>query len=295
MLYLHEKGDCKLNTTYMNRSGLIFLSVILFFGCNQMVEEGVSKKDLERDVELITDFGTIIIRLSDDTPEHRNNFIRLVNMELFDGVLFHRVIDEFLVQTGDPNTRPETEEGASFEPDLDYMVPAEFTEDLFHRRGAVNAARSDNPARASSSSQFTIIQGRVYNDSTLAIAEGRINDWLRENKLVNNREYSSWLKVRERLIAERPDSDSITVAQNMIEQIAERELAGFTPYTIPAEHREVYKTEGGAAHLDQNYTVFGVVLSGMEIVDRIAGLETDEHDRPFDDVRIITARMIDRR
>ncbi len=246
-------------------------------------------------MELVTDFGTVVFRLSDETPLHRNNFIRLVKQGFYDGLLFHRVINDFLLQTGDPDSRTSAPGDVVGATDLPYTIPPEFTPNLFHKRGAINAARSDNPERASSSTQFTIIQGRLYNDSTLAVAEGRINGWLQDNRMVNNPQYQELVTLLRQLEEEMPGSDSLANVQERKEALTTRLRQDTPRYTIPADHRETYKTIGGAAHLDQNYTVFGEVISGMEVVDRIAAVPTDGRDRPLEDVRIITARLVSRR
>lgn len=248
---------------------IIVCFIFVFSACDKEIEKGVMKSDLSKDVELITDYGTIILRLSDETPKHRNNFIKLVNQKAYDGVSFHRVINNFLIQTGDIG--PDTS-------GLSYMIDAEFRSDLLHKRGAVNAARmgdDQNPERSSDGTQFTIIQGNTYNDSTLAIAEKRINTWLAYNKVINKPEHKS-------------DLDKLDSLTNI-------ELMTMDHYSFPEAHREIYKTLGGAAHLDQNYTVFGEVVKGMNIVDSIAGVETDSQDKPINDVRIISARMIKRK
>ena len=272
-----------------------FMVLALFSsGCNPLVEEGVRKADLKKDVELVTDYGTIIFRLSDETPLHRNNFIKLVNKEFYDSLLFHRVVNEFLVQTGDPDSRGAIAEVPLGEAELPYTVPAEFTPNLFHKRGAINAARNDNPARASSSTQFTIIQGRVYTDSTLNDAEARINGWLANNRVVNDPNNKALLDHIQDLRRRNPVNDSIPILRIQLQELVNTDLANTPPYRIPEEHREIYKTIGGAAHLDQNYTVFGEVVKGIEVVDSIAGVETDRTARPVKDVRIISARMIKR-
>mgnify|MGYP001766591712 CR=1 FL=1 len=248
---------------------IIVCFIFVFSACDKEIEKGVMKSDLSKDVELITDYGTIILRLSDETPKHRNNFIKLVNQKVYDGVSFHRVINNFLIQTGDIGQDTSG---------LSYMIDAEFRSDLFHKRGAVNAARmgdDQNPERSSDGTQFTIIQGNTYNDSTLAIAEKRINTWLAYNKVINKPEHES-------------DLDKLDSLTNI-------ELMTMDHYSFPEAHREIYKTLGGAAHLDQNYTVFGEVVKGMNIVDSIAGVETDSQDKPINDVRIISARMIKRK
>ena len=208
----------------------------------------LKKKDRRRDIEMITTDGTIILRLSDSTPLHRDNFLRLVKSRYFDSLLFHRVIHYFMIQGGDPeskNARPGQPLGDSSAP---YTLPAEFRLSLFHKRGVLAAARESddvNPQKASSGSQFYIVQGKKYTDSQL---------------------------------------DSVEIKR--------------LKRKIPEYQREVYKSLGGTPFLDQNYTIFGEVVSGMEIVDRIAAEPTskgDDMDRPLLNVRIISTKLIRRK
>nr|WP_321408888.1 peptidylprolyl isomerase [uncultured Carboxylicivirga sp.] len=288
--------------------------ILFFSGCDMEIEKGVKKSDLSKDVELITDYGTIIFRLSDETPKHRNNFIKLINQKAYDNVSFHRVIENFLIQTGDMATKyPESKiQDSTSEPS--YMIDAEIKSNLFHKRGAINAARigdDQNPGRSSDGTQFTIIQGKIYNDSTLAIAEKRINNWLAYNNVINKpehkTEFDKLFKLTNKLEAiqtSENDTDSVSLKimedsinqlKNKFDSLAQTELKTMEHYHFPESHREIYKTIGGAAHLDQNYTVFGEVVKGMDIVDRIASVETDHQDKPINDVKIISAKMIERK
>jgi len=269
--------------------------VLSLISCNPLVVESVRKKDLKKDVVFVTQAGEVVIRLSDETPLHRNNFIKLVNQHFYDGLLFHRVINHFIIQTGDPDSKLAKSGEPLGEADLPYTIPAEFNPKLFHKRGALNAARDDNPERASSSTQFTLVQGRVYTDSTLNIAEKRINGWLAFNKVLHRPENKEIAALYEGLRKRQSNPDSLALISNKFKVLADEELRKGVLYKIPEEHRQVYKTLGGAAHLDQNYTVFGEVVKGMEVVDKIAAVKTDSLDRPLDDVRIISAKLVKRR
>ncbi|MFB5945344.1 peptidylprolyl isomerase [Albibacterium profundi] len=192
------------------------------------------KKDRNTYVEIRTDYGVSIVKLYNQTPKHRDNFIKLVKDDFYDGLLFHRVIEQFMIQGGDPDSK-NAEKGAQLgDGTLGYTIEAEFRDSLFHKKGALAAARDDNPEKASSANQFYLVQGKVFTDEEL--------DRLEEVRL----------KGRQ----------------------------------IPEYQREVYKTIGGVPHLDQNYTVFGEVVQGIEIVDQIAGVPTDEFDRPVVDQRM---------
>jgi cyclophilin family peptidyl-prolyl cis-trans isomerase len=227
----------------------LFIAVVLFStAANAQSLAKLKKKDRKRDIEMVTTEGTIILRLSDSTPLHRDNFLRLIKTGYFDSLLFHRVIQYFMIQGGDPgskNASPGKPLGDSSAP---YTLPAEFRVSLFHRRGVVAAARESddvNPQKASSGSQFYIVQGKKYTDSQL---------------------------------------DSVEIKR--------------LKRKIPEDQREVYKTLGGTPFLDQNYTIFGEVVSGMETVDKIAAQPTskaEDMDRPLQDVRILQTRLIKRK
>ncbi len=226
---------------------LSILLPIFLFGCAS--QKTVRKADLKKDVLLETSMGNVRVRLSDATPLHRDNFLKLVKAKYYDGMLFHRVINHFMIQAGDPDSR----NAASGKPLGDggpaYTIPAEFRPNLFHKKGVIAAAREGddaNPQKASSGSQFYLVQGKVWTDGGL--------DTL-ETKRLNGRK-------------------------------------------IPIEHRMVYKTQGGSPHLDQNYTVFGEVVSGIDVVDKIAALPTSkgmDKDRPLTDVVIKKARLVKRK
>jgi peptidyl-prolyl cis-trans isomerase B (cyclophilin B) len=227
---------------------LIFLIGILFTGIFGFAQKDpvVTKKDRKRDVLIQTNYGDIVVRLSDSTPLHRDNFLKLVKTHYYDSVLFHRVIKNFMIQGGDPNSKHAKPGEPLGEGGPDYTIPAEFRTTLFHKKGVIAAARDNNPEKASSGSQFYIVQGKIFTDAGLDSFE------------------TYRLKGRK----------------------------------IPPEQREVYKTVGGAPHLDQNYTVFGEVVKGLDVVDKIASTPTskgEDKDRPLEDVRIIKAKLIKRK
>ena len=228
-----------------------FLPIILiFFSLAGVAQQEIhlKKKDRKRDIEMVTTDGTIILRLSDSTPLHRDNFLRLVKSHYFDSVLFHRVIQYFMIQAGDPASKNAVAGKPLGDSGAPYTIPAEFRISLFHKRGVLAAARESddtNPLRASSGSQFYIVQGKKYTDSMLNLVE--INRLKRK---------------------------------------------------IPDSLREIYKTVGGTPQLDQSYTIFGEVVSGMETVDKIAAEPTskgDDMDRPLKDVRILSTKLIKRK
>jgi peptidyl-prolyl cis-trans isomerase B (cyclophilin B) len=269
-----------------------FISSIIFLRCTPSVKN--EKINIKQDIEIITNQGTIVLRLYDETPLHRDNFTKLVNDQFFDSVLFHRVIEKFMIQSGDPDSRTAAQGDALGESDLPYKIPAEFHPNLFHKRGALGAARDNNPERASSSTQFYIVQGRMYNDSTLDLQQIRINNYLAMNRVVNKVENQEMSAKLNGMRDSDGNPDSIQMISNQLKVLADLDLENSELYSFPEIHRAQYKSIGGAAHLDQNYTVFGEVIQGLSIVDKIAASTTDEMDRPVDDIRIITARMIDR-
>ena len=213
-----------------------------------MILAAVSCQKKEEVVVMETTEGTIVLKLYDQTPLHRDNFRSLVAEGAFDSLLFHRVIQDFMIQGGDPDSKYAEPGVLLGEGDRDYTVPAEFRleDGIFHRRGVLAGARESddvNPEQRSSAMQFYIVWGKIFDDAGLD-------------------------KVQERL-------DNRTGGRVKL-----------TP-----EMREVYKTVGGTPHLDGQYTVFGEVISGLDVVDAIQHVPTDEHDRPLHDVRIIKAYL----
>jgi cyclophilin family peptidyl-prolyl cis-trans isomerase len=232
----------------------LFITSLLVLLCNvslfaQQPNIEIRKKDRKKDIEMITTEGNIRLRLSDSTPLHRDNFLKLVKSGYYDGVSFHRVIPQFMIQAGDPKTKGDSILKLQKSKDSGYTIPAEFRPGLYHKRGVLAAARTGddvNPLKASSGTQFYIVQGRTFSDFSL---------------------------------------DSVETAR----------LKG---RKLPAAHREFYKTTGGTPQLDQNYTVFGEVVSGMEIVDKIAATPTSGRaggDKPKKDIKIIETKLVSRK
>jgi len=259
----------------------------------------VRKRDLKRDVELTSDKGTIVFRLYDNTPKHRNNFLKLVNQSFYDSLIFHRVINNFLIQTGDPDSKQANAEAPLGDGELPYTIPAEINPNNFHKRGAVNAARMgdlENPEQASSSTQFTFIQRKPLTDSLINVAERRINYYKAYNNVVRNDANKKIVTRLRQLTNAETRSDSATILEAQLSDLVKVEQSKMIPYRIPEEHRQVYKTLGGSPHLDQNYTVFGEVVKGMDVIDSIAAVKTrKKDDRPVKDVRIIKIKLIKRK
>lgn len=241
-------------------------------------------------VELITNYGRIVLELSDKTPLHRDNFIKLVENKTYDSLLFHRVIKEFMIQGGDTQSKNADSLARLGSSDLPYQIPAEIVPDLFHKKGALAAARTNNPQRASSSTQFYIVQGKIQNDSLLTHNENRINQFLARHYAINDPNNKPLLDSLE-LARTSKDSLEIDRLNKKVNQMVDG-YTNFERYSIPEAHRQVYKAIGGTPHLDQNYTVFGEVLEGLEVVDAIAAVATNRQNRPLSEVRILSARII---
>lgn len=256
---------------------LTLAAAFMLSGCTSGDGRGVR-------AEIKTTAGDIVISLSDLTPLHRDNFIKLAESGFYDGVTFHRVIKDFMIQTGDGSTRQDT----SLIKD-DYTIAAEINDSLFHKRGAVAAARMGddvNPERNSSGTQFYIVQGKVYNDEMLAATVQRVE--YNRRQYLYNKALADLRK--EAMEAQTPVSDDIIQQNAIVRAYEAMEEEG--PYEMAPERRDVYRTLGGTPFLDGAYTVFGEVLEGMEVVDAIAATATDAADRPLADIRIIKVKII---
>lgn len=242
-------------------------------------------------VDIKTSVGDIRVRLFGDTPAHRDNFLKLVKEKYYDGVLFHRVINEFMVQTGDPESKTATENTRLGAGGPDYTLEAEIVYPRhFHHRGALAAARQAdqvNPERRSSGSQFYIVTGKAYNEQQLAQMERQLQMARKQeifNKLAEER--------RDSIITLRKNRDqaSLQALQDELVAITEKKAAE-NPATLTEEQKKAYSTVGGTPHLDGQYTVFGEVVSGMDVVEKIEKSQTNSQDRPLDDIRIISMKV----
>ena len=235
-----------------------------------------------------TDFGSIKIKLYNETPLHRNNFLKLIGKHFYDSLLFHRVINTFMIQGGDPDSKHAAPQKMLGEGDVGYTIPAEFNQKLFHKRGVLAAARNGddvNPLQASSGCQFYIVQGKVFSDSLLDLMEKRIMHMKAYNNVVkkpeNKNVFAKYIQFQQQGLP-----DSMMMAKKNIDMLTEAELANIPAYKFSPEQRAAYKTIGGTPHLDGSYTVFGEVVEGMDVVDKIAAVQTDGMARPLVDVRM---------
>ena len=270
---------------------LFLLLALSIWACTNKKESSKPEVEQRKTVEMVTDRGTMRIELYNETPLHRDNFLKLVKENAFDSLLFHRVIEDFMIQGGDPDSKNAQAGDTLGNGGLPYTVDAEFLPQLFHKKGVIGAAREDNLDRASSSMQFYIVQGKVRNDSVLDISEGRINNFLAKhyfnNDPINKPLLDSLQKARTDKNLELSELLTDSIA-NLLESYKD-----FQRYTIPENHRDVYKTIGGTPHLDQNYTVFGEVIQGLDVIDSIAVVKTDSLDRPIIDVRIRSVKVLE--
>jgi len=242
-----------------------------------------------------TNLGNIKVKLYNETPKHRDNFIKLVKEHYYDSVLFHRCIQNFMVQGGDPDSKKAKPYAQLGEGGPGYTIPAEFNKNLFHKKGVLAAAREsdlENPNQESSGSQFYIVQGKVFNDSLLKnIVAKRITKMKLFNEIIKRNEYKAYVQ-KYQAFAKAQNNDSAMYYYNFFDKKAEAELSTTPLYTFTEEQLKAYSTVGGTPHLDGSYTVFGEVIEGMETVEKIAAQQTDTNNRPITDVRISKMSII---
>lgn len=271
----------------------------MFLLINLLISKGfIFAQTSETKVLLKTDMGDIKIKLYNETPLHKANFIKLVNEGYYDGLLFHRVINNFMIQTGDPaskNAQPGVVLGNG---GPNYNIPAEIVSGKFNKRGALAAARQGdnvNPKRESSGSQFYIVQGNKFSAEQLKSMEQNVIYQKKNDLLVAyvTKPENVKLKMQIDSLQKAKNQTELTNLVNQLNIKLKPELdeiekaGGFT-----AEQKDIYMKEGGAPHLDGAYTVFGEVYEGMDIVDKIAIVEKDKSDRPVKDIKIISAAII---
>lgn len=220
-------------------SSLILLTLLFMYQSTTAQNQKKTTGKDDRIVQITSDYGVIKIKLYNETPQHRDNFLKLAKEGFYDGTLFHRIIKDFMIQGGDPNSKTAPAGQPLGMGDIGYTIPAEFNPALIHKKGALCAARTENPTKASSGCQFYIVQGKKYTENELGQMEMR------------------------------------------------------TGIKYTAEQKNIYTTVGGTPFLDMGYTVYGEVISGMDVIDKIAAVETNRAagDRPVKDVKM-TVKVI---
>lgn len=273
-------------------TNIVLLVMVALLSCSNTGKSQNTNSDKRMNVEIKTSLGDIVVSLYNETPKHRDNFIKLVKEGYYDGVLFHRVIKNFMVQTGDGNSKTAKQDDVLGAGDPGYTIDAEIVyPKFFHKRGALAAARTGdevNPERRSSGSQFYIVTGEKYTTSQLASME---------KNLVNMKKNSIFSKLvkerRQEIMKMQQQGDSLGLKELEHELVALTEAEySKDPAVLTPEQREAYTTVGGTPHLDGSYTVFGEVVKGMDVVDKIQNVKTGRNDRPVEDVKIISMKVL---
>jgi cyclophilin family peptidyl-prolyl cis-trans isomerase len=269
------------------------LNIAFVWGFISFCSAGGEGKGRETRFQIFTTEGVIKIKLYNETPLHRDNFIKLVKDHYYDSTLFHRVINEFMIQGGDPDSRRAKPGDQLGNGGPDYTIPAEFLPDkLYHKKGALAAARNGddvNPAKASSGSQFYLVQGKKFTDAELTIMEQRMLNMKKQElfmEIINKPENIN-TKMKFITFRQQQQTDSLIALQKFLDPQVQAEILKNPPFHFTEEQRKSYSTIGGVPHLDGNYTVFGEITDGMDVLDRIAAAKTLPGDRPEKDIRIL--------
>jgi len=260
--------------------GFILINVMLMVCCN------AQEKGEDRAIVLIkTEFGDMKVVLYNETPKHRDNFLKLAHEGYYDGLLFHRVIKEFMIQGGDPDSRNAKQEQQLGNGGPAYTIDNEINPKLLHKKGALAAARMGdevNPGKKSSGSQFYIVQGVVFPSDNLTALEAKGNEklvqsYMRKLAQANNDSLKFYRQSGNQI--------AFTSLIKRLQNEASAKVAK-APFKLTEQQKQVYTTLGGTPHLDGGYTVFGEVIEGLSVIDSIASRSTGSNDRPLRDVRM---------
>ncbi|MBO5079781.1 MAG: peptidylprolyl isomerase [Bacteroidaceae bacterium] len=278
----------------MKTNNLLILAalIMVFTACGAGSKKST---DMEKrtQVKIETTMGEIIVELYNETPKHRDNFIKLAKEGVYDSTLFHRVIRQFMIQAGDPESKNAADTAQLGSGDVGYTIPAEFVPKFYHKKGALAAARMGddvNPERASSGCQFYIVTGRKFRESQLLDMAGQKNN-ARMDTLFNQLARKHMKEIYK--LRKANDQDGLLELQDSLEAQAYALYKEEEPFMFTPEQVTSYTTIGGAPHLDGSYTVFGQVVSGMQTVEKIEGTKTGKADRPVENVRILKATVLE--
>ncbi len=270
---------------------IIALLVLLLVFCACKAEKKMtpfsSVSDDDTIVLIETSSGDIKVKLYSDTPKHRDNFIKNIKEHMYDGIIFHRVVKNFMIQAGDPSAKDLPQGAPAGGGDVNWTVPAEIIyPKYFHKYGALAAARENddvNPNKESSGCQFYIVTGTKWTEAKLMSKEKELND-------VRQKEYFNKLvkESKDEVAKLRKNKDTVKLLelQDSLERKSEEMLKENPALKITPEQVKIYSAIGGMPHLDNNYTVFGEVVEGMDIVEAISKVRTDRRNRPVDDITI---------
>lgn len=279
---------------------LFVFSLVLLMLLSCKTNKSIQKQDVDKGFKVAlvhTNYGDFKLKLYNKTPLHRDNFVKLSNENYFDSLLFHRVIKNFMIQGGDPDSKNAPAGKSLGNGGPKYTIAAEFDTSLINKKGALCAAREGdniNPEKRSSGSQFYIVTGRTFTDDQLDMMEQRVN------KQMKNSFFTEYINRAEN-INMKNKIDSLSKARNRkelseyykeVDKKVTEEFNELPKFKYSQKHREIYKTVGGAPHLDGSYTVFGEVIEGMNVVDSISNVNTGKADRPIEDV-IFSIKIIE--
>lgn len=256
---------------------LLFVLVLFISGCAQKNDHVVT---------ISTKYGDMVALLYDETPKHKANFLKLARESYYDSLLFHRVIEGFMIQGGDPNSRNATPGQPLGTGGPDYTIDAEFNEKFHHEKGALSAARlgdQQNPSKASSGSQFYIVHGRTFTEEELKFDQQKFNMAMQQffQNPDNKPAYDTIINFYQ-----TRNHEAYNAYLQVLKPRIERETGIKTDKDVSQETIDLYTSKGGAPHLDGQYTVFGKVIKGLEVIDKIATQSVNESDRPNEDIRM---------
>jgi cyclophilin family peptidyl-prolyl cis-trans isomerase len=270
------------------------MKIVLMFVCLCTflnIYSGLTIRKREAKFQIVTEFGTIKIKLYNETPLHRDNFIKLTKEGFYTDLLFHRVINRFMIQGGDPDSKNAEPGKLLGNGDLGYTIPAEFNPKFYHHRGVLAAAREGdqvNPEKKSSACQFYLMQGRVFRQGELDSLQAKLENTRKMNLMQTK------IKAIEpelnQLTAEGKQNE-INARINVVREAVDIENKQLPPIRFSDEQKKAYTTIGGYPSLDNNYTIFGEVIEGMEVIDQIAQQPTDKNNRPLKDIKFTISKI----
>lgn len=288
--YRSGRHELPLRIDNNKRMKLIVLLIVGIVGAGLSCSnaEQKSKEDL---VVISTDFGDIKLKLYDDTPEHKKNFLKLIDESYYDGLLFHRVMQNFMIQGGDPDSKNAASGKRLGSGNPGYTIPAEILPQHIHKKGALAAARrggSSNPEKRSSGSQFYIVQGEVFTPGKLDTME-----MMKNSRAKNDFMKQKFNEAKPQLdqFRKNNDQDGFNIFVSQLRASTDSAWVNEPKFSFTDEQREAYSTIGGYPSLDSEYTVFGEVVEGFEVLDKIAAVETDAYNRPKTDIKMEIKRF----